>query len=272
MQLIRRPILSLGQATIDFVSFIGGLGLLLARATATLGQLFSRGRSRRMAWSNVFTQMVRVGVRSIPIVSLVVFCIGTILALQVTPTLESYGAQQRVADLISIAIFRELGPLVGAIVLTGFAGASIAAEIGTMVVSEEIEALEAHAIDPVRFLVMPRLLATALMTMCLAVIANVMGLLGGMLASWLVQGFEPMAYLLASLDATSATDFITGVFKAGVFGATIALLACYLGLSVSNGAEGVGNATTQTVVYTVIALTFIDLLFTAVFYRLNLYS
>jgi phospholipid/cholesterol/gamma-HCH transport system permease protein len=141
-----------------------------------------------------------------------------------------------------------------------------------MVVSEEIEALEAHAIDPVRFLVMPRLLATALMTMCLAVIANVMGLLGGMLASWLVQGFEPMAYLLASLDATSATDFITGVFKAGVFGATIALLACYLGLSVSNGAEGVGNATTQTVVYTVIALTFIDLLFTAVFYRLNLYS
>jgi phospholipid/cholesterol/gamma-HCH transport system permease protein len=261
---------AIGQAGVDFVRFIGSIGLLFARAAAATGDLFSAGRRRKMAWAAVFSQMVRVGVRSIPIVALVVFCIGVILALQMTPVLSQYGAQRQVADIISIAMFRELGPLVGAIVLTGFAGASIAAEIGTMVVSEEIEALETHAIDPVHFLVMPRVLATSLMTVCLAVIADIMGVTGGLLAASLTQGYEPLQYWAASLDATTATDFLTGLFKAGVFGAIIALLACHLGLSVQNGAEGVGNATTRTVVLTVVSLTFVDLLFTAIFYRLEL--
>jgi phospholipid/cholesterol/gamma-HCH transport system permease protein len=270
MRFVIKPIESVGTAVIGFVEFVGGLGSLFGRACLSAGRLFGRGRARQMAWAAVWAQMVRVGVRSIPIVSLVVFCIGVILALQMSPILAQYGAQKQVADIISVAMFRELGPLVGAIVLTGFAGASIAAEIGTMVVSEEIEALESHAIDPVRFLVMPRVLATAVMTVCLAVIADVMGVVGGMLAAFLIGGFEPMQYWWASLDATTATDFLTGLFKAGVFGAIIALLACFLGLGVSNGAEGVGNATTRTVVLTVVSLTFVDLLFTAVFYRLDL--
>src|SRR5206468_1769448 len=123
------------------------------------------------------------GVNSIPIVSLVVFCIGAILAFQMAPILKDYGVLERVADIISTAMFRELGPLVAAIVLTGFAGASIAAEIGTMVVSEEIEALEAQAIAPVRFLVVPRVIATTIMMICLAVVADLVGSAGGLIVA-----------------------------------------------------------------------------------------
>ncbi|HQY87684.1 MAG TPA: ABC transporter permease, partial [Tepidisphaeraceae bacterium] len=183
MRIVTNAITLIGRSAIEFVEFIGGLGILLGKSSHSTHQLIARGRARRMAWAGVWAQMVRVGVRSIPIVSLVVGCIGIILALQITPILAAYSAEEQIADVIAVAIFRELGPLVGAIVLTGVAGASIAAEIGTMVVSEEIEALEAHAIDPVRFLVMPRVLASAVMTVCLAVIADLVGLLGGMFAS-----------------------------------------------------------------------------------------
>lgn len=270
MSRLTRPIALVGAATLDFIDFVGGLGVLLTRSASSARRLFSRGRSRQMAWAAVFAQMVRVGVRSIPVVSLVVFCIGVILTLQIVPILRTYGADGKIADIIAVSMFRELGPLVGAIVLTGFAGASIAAEIGTMVVSEEIEALETHAIDPVRFLVMPRVVATSLMTVCLAVVADTVGVLGGLIAGALTAGIDPQAYLLASFKAVLVRDFLTGLIKAGVFGMLIALLACYLGLNVKNGAEGVGNATTRTVVLTIVALTFVDLTFTAVFYQLKL--
>src|SRR5437667_7661515 len=122
----------------NLLRLIGGLGyLLLDTARATRLALFSK-RGRRLGWSNLWTQMDRIGVQSIPIVSLVLFCIGAILALQMAPILRDYGMVARVADIIAVSVFRELGPLMAAIVLTGFAGASIAAEMGTTVVSEEI--------------------------------------------------------------------------------------------------------------------------------------
>src|ERR1051325_7340868 len=140
----------------DGLEFIGGLGYLLWDTAASTRPALLSGRGKRLGWSNLWAQMDRVGVKSIPIVSLVLFCIGAILALQMAPTLSKFGVVTYTADIIAVAVYRELGPLVGAVVLTGFAGASIAAEIGTMVVSEEIEALEAQAISPVRFLVGPR--------------------------------------------------------------------------------------------------------------------
>ncbi|MDQ3439357.1 MAG: ABC transporter permease, partial [Planctomycetota bacterium] len=159
MNFITRPITALGTRAIETLEFLGGLGYLLRDAiVASKAALFGK-RGRRLGWANLWAQMDRVGVRSVPIVSLVLFCIGAILALQMAPILREYGVVEQVADIISIAIFRELGPLVSAIVLTGFAGASIAAEIGSMVVSEEIEALEAQAINPIRFLVVPRVIA-----------------------------------------------------------------------------------------------------------------
>jgi phospholipid/cholesterol/gamma-HCH transport system permease protein len=264
-----RPILVLGNATADFFRFLGELTYLIGDAGAGIRRSLFNKRGRRLGWSNLWAQTDRVGVRSIPIVCLVLFCIGAILALQMAPILRQYGAQDRVADIIAIAIGRELGPLVSAIVLSGFAGASIAAELGTMVVSEEIEALEAHAIEPVRFLVVPRVLATTVMMICISVIGDFAGGLGGLATAHTFVGISATQYIHHSFDALKLKDFITGLVKAGVFGLLISALACRLGLSVTGGAQGVGTATTRTVVLTIVALITVDLIFTAVFYFLG---
>ena len=166
-------------------------------------------------------------------------------------------------------MFRELGPLIGAIVLTGFAGASIAAEIGTMAVGEELKALKSHAIDSVRFLVVPRVIATALMTVCLAVVSDWAGVAGGAFTSYTALGIPPGTYFRQTFEIVKAADLLTGLFKAGVFGAIIGTLSCYLGMAVRGGAEGVGNATTRTVVLSIVALVCVDLFFTFIFYRVG---
>ena len=182
------------------------------------------------------------------------------------PVLKQYGAVEQTANIISIAVFRELGPLVSAIVLTGFAGASIAAEIGTMVVSEEIEALEAEAISPIRFLVLPRVVATTIMMVCVAVVGDLTGVFGGGIVGRWFLGMSGLQYFHRTFEAVHVHDFITGLIKAAVFGALISGLACFLGLRVTGGAQGVGVATTRTVVLTIVALILVDLLFTAMFY------
>ena len=270
MNFLTRPISIIGAAANDSLAFIGGVGYLLFDAMASFRIALIAKRGRRLGWANLWAQMVRVGVKSIPIVCLVLFCIGAILALQIAPILKEYGALPKLADIISIAMFRELGPLIGAIVLTGFAGASIAAEIGTMVVSEEIEALQAEAIDPVRFLVVPRMIATIIMMVCLAVIGDLLGVTGGMFVSHLVVGTSYHQYVYHTFAILELKDFLTGLAKAGVFGAIISSLACFLGLGVTGGAQGVGVATTRTVVLTIVLLIGVDLIFTGVFYYLEL--
>jgi phospholipid/cholesterol/gamma-HCH transport system permease protein len=269
MHLLTRPISAIGSFFIWWIELMGGLGFLFRDTALSVHTALFTSRGRRLGWQNLWAQMVRVGVRAIPIISLVVFCIGAILALQMAPILDDYGALSQVADIIGIAMFRELGPLVAAIVLTGFAGASIAAELGTMVVSEEIEALEATAIPPVRFLVVPRVLATTVMMICLAVVADLVGTAGGMLVSRTFFGIGYLQYVERTFSVVKLQDFITGLIKSGVFGSLISALACYLGLGVTGGAQGVGNATTKTVVYTIVALITVDLMFTAVFYYLG---
>jgi phospholipid/cholesterol/gamma-HCH transport system permease protein len=253
-----------------FLRFVGGVGLLVAEAVAQTPAALLTGRGRRLGRANVWAQMMRVGVSAMPIVALVPFCIGAILALQMYPTLDRFGVAQTIPNIIAVAIFRELGPLVAAVVLTGFAGASIAAEIGSMVVAEEIEALEAQAMSPVRFLVVPRLLATTVMMVCLAQWADVAGTLGGLVVSATMLDISPRQFLHHVWSQLIVRDFVTGLVKAGVFGMLIAALACYLGLQVTGGAQGVGRATTRTVVYTIVALIVVDLMFTAAFFALNL--
>jgi phospholipid/cholesterol/gamma-HCH transport system permease protein len=269
MNPLLRPINALGGSVIGLCDFVGGLGYLMLDTAGSVRRALFGKRGRRLGWANLWAQMVRVGVRSIPIVMLVLFCIGAILALQMAPILRDYGALNRVADIISIAVFRELGPLVSAIVLTGFAGASIAAEIGTMVVSEEIEALEAQAINPIRFLVVPRVIATTIMMVCVAVVGDLTGVCGGLFVSTTLLGVSASQYLSHTFEAVNTRDFVSGLVKAGVFGSLISSLACYLGLGVTGGAQGVGVATTRTVVYTIVALITVDLLFTATFYAVG---
>jgi len=269
-------ITALGQSAINArgtvsngLRYFGGLAYLLFDAMLWMfrGMFSTKTKLGRPA---IVTQMVRVGVLSIPIIVLVQTFIGIILALQMAPTLETYGSLERIADIIGIAIFRELGPLLSAIVLSGFAGASIAAEIGAMVESEEIKALRAHALNPIRFLVVPRFMATVVMLVGLAIIADVVGVLGGLLTAYFVLDIPPQKYLHFTQTALVYKDFFTGLVKAGVFGVLISMIACYEGLNVSGGAEGVGRATTSTVVKSIVALIATDCVFTVIFYLFKL--
>lgn len=226
-------------------------------------------RRARFGAQELAAQMVRVGVRSVGIVALVSGCIGIILALQTAPSLETFGQTDKVANLIAVAVFRELGPLIAAIVLTGFAGASIAAELGTMVVGEEVEALEAMGLNPVRYLVVPRLAATVASLLALAVISDLTSVFFGMVIGVTALGIPYDLYVSNTISQLKMSDFLTGLLKAGVFGLLLGLIACQNGLRVTGGAAGVGRATTETVVQTVIFVILSDLFFSAIFYALG---
>lgn len=260
------PVRAVGTKVLDAAEYVGGMWLLLADAARqTAAGICSR--KRRFAWGAVAGQIVRLGLRSVGIVVIVQFFVGMILALQMAPPLRPFGSLPMVANIIGVAVFRELGPLLSAVVLSGFAGASIAAEIGTMVVSEEIEALRAHAISPIRYLVIPRMLAATAAMVCLCVVSDLAGCLGGYVSSILVIGPEAyQGYWVRIGDQLEVLDFLTGLIKAAVFGVILALLACYEGLKVRGGAEGVGRATTMTVVYTIVSLVVVDCIFTMIFY------
>jgi len=256
------------HALADAAVYVGGLTRLLGAVGDRVWRWLTR-RGGRIRGASLVEQAIRVGVKAIPIVVLMQVFIGVILAPNLAPTLQTYGQLERVADVVAIAVLRELGPLITAIILSGFAGAAIAAELGTMVEGEEIKALKAHALDPVRFLVVPRVLATMAMMVGLTVLADVAGVSGGLLTAVGVLGVPAGAYLDATRAAVDATDYFTGLFKAGVFGVIVASLACYEGLNVRGGAEGVGRATTTTVVKCIVALIGADMVFTAIFYVLE---
>lgn len=257
-----------GATANNALELLGGITWI----TADVGKWIGRaGRRRvRLGRTAIISQMVRIGVRSIGIVSLVCAAIGFILAMQMHKPLADFGQTDKIANIVGIAVFRELGPLVAAIVLTGFAGAAIAAEIGTMVVGEEIEALEAHALNPIHFLVLPRVLATVASLVLLTVIADIVAVAA---AGLMTVGFLGVPYELFRdnlLDALDGADFLSGLFKAGVFGLILSAIACFNGLRVSGGAAGVGRATTDTVVQTVVTVVLADLLITAILFNLGL--
>ncbi len=249
-------------------SLVGGVSYLIWDVIVWLMRALFQRRVR-IGRTAIVTQMVRAGVRSTGIVLLVSACIGFILALQMEPSLADFGQRDKIANIVAVAVFRELGPLIAAIVLTGFAGASIAAELGTMVVGEEIEALEAHALNPVRFLVVPRVLATTVSLVLLTIIGNVTSIV---FAGLMTVGFLDVPYELYknnTIDQLKFADFSTGLLKAGVFGLILSSLACYNGLRVTGGAAGVGRATTDTVVQTIVSVIIADLIFTALFFALG---
>lgn len=265
-----RPITSIGERGLRAVAMIGSLGLLVRDTGIASRHLLTAKRGRRLAWMNFGAQLHRVGVMSLAVVALVTFAVGAIIALQIAPVLETFGVTDEVPQIVGISMFRELGPLIGAVVLTGFAGASIAAELGTMAVGEELKALRAHAISPLRFLVVPRVLATTIMTTCLTVWSNIVAVLGGMLVSRFAISMDYGEYIQRTLESIDMFDFGTGLVKAAVFGMVIGSLACYLGMNVRGGAQGVGSATTRTVVISIVSIIVIDLMFTAAFYFLEL--
>jgi phospholipid/cholesterol/gamma-HCH transport system permease protein len=261
---------ALGASVLANVRWVGRISLLIGE-TAYRTWRGLVGRKERFGLEALAGQMIRVGVRSSGVVILVQLFIGVILALQMTPPLEPFGQEPMVANIIGVAGFRMLAPILTAVVLSGFAGASIAAELGSMVVAEEIEAMEATALNPIRFLVVPRVLATFIMMLLLTVIADWMICLGGWLTSRAVLGPESyIGYWDRIRDQLAYRDFVTGLIQAGVFGLLISTIACHEGLSVRGGAEGVGRATTLTVVYSIVSIIMAACICTIIFYTFGL--
>lgn len=266
--LVLRVLNRWGDLWVRIFDLIGGVSYLILDVLVWLYRAVFLRRVR-FGRTALVTQIVRIGVRSTGIVMLVCACVGVILALQMEPSLRDWGQQDKIANIVGLAVFRDLGPLIAAIVLTGFAGASIAAELGTMVVGEEIEALEAHALNPIRFLVVPRVLASVIGLTLLTVIGDITAVVFAGVMSVLFLDVPYELYKGNTLDQLTPTDFYTGLIKASVFGLILSAIACHNGLRVTGGAAGVGKATTDTVVQTVVAVIIADLMFTMVFYQLG---
>ncbi|HXT24883.1 MAG TPA: ABC transporter permease [Candidatus Eisenbacteria bacterium] len=255
---------NIGGATLDGLAYLGGLAKLGASAARTVVMdVFER---RRLAYGRAMHQAMAVGIGSLPILSLITFFIGTILALQSAYELRKFGAMQFVADAVAISVSRELGPLITAILVIGRSGSSFAAELGTMKVNEEIDALETMALDPVRFLVAPKLLSMLLMMPCLTIWADFMGVVGGAVFGMAAAGFTFKTYIIATLNALALRDIVTGLIKSLMFGLVITTVGCQEGLRTGLGAEEVGRSTTAAVVKSIFLVIMVDLIFTAMFY------
>src|SRR5271156_6755574 len=216
--------------------------------------------------SALWTQMVNIGVASMPTVALANFLLGLVLAIQGAGQFEKLGATDLVASLVAFSILREIGPLITAVIVIGRSGSAITAELGTMKVSEEIEALNVMGIDPVKYLVVPRLLAMMLMMPVLTVLGEGVGLFAGWLISVTALHLNPIFYVTNSIEAVEQIDLFTGLLKALIFGCVVGTVGCFYGMGVEGGAEGVGKATTQSVVISLTAMLAMDALLTAIIY------
>ncbi len=255
---------TVGEATITGLAYVGGLARLTGGAARAVFIAPFRGGKLRLG--RAVHQAMSVGVAALPIVSLISFFVGLILALQGAYELRRLGALQLVANAVAVSMTRELGPLMTAIVVIGRSGSAFAAEIGTMKVNEEIDALETMALEPVPFLVAPKFLAMMLMVPCLTTWADLMGVLGGGSFGVTSAGFTWATYIRATLNAIALRDILLGLVKAFMFGVVITAVGCQEGFSTGLGSEEVGRSTTSAVVKSIFLVVAVDLVFTAIFY------
>ncbi len=256
---------SLRRATAE----VGAVSRMVGGSLRCLPRFFGTSRKCAMLRQHTVEQLSRVGGHSVGIVVLVVFVVGAVISMQIGPLLRNYGVVIMIADVAGIGFLRELGPMLTAVVLSGYAGASIAAELGTMKVGEEIDALRAMAIDPFLHLVVPRILACIAMTTCLTAIGDASGVLGGLAVGTFMMDIDPAAYLAELAWATELSDLVSGLAKAVMFGAIVGGVACRFGLAVRGGADAVGRAATRTIVWSIVTLILADLLFTIGFYAIR---
>lgn len=257
----------IGQSVLNSLAYLGSLATLSARAGYFTFIAPFQGKPVRI--QRAISQAMQVGVRALPILSLITFFIGLILALQAAYELKKFGAITFVASAVAISMSRELGPLITAVVVIGRSGSSFAAEIGTMKVTEELDALETMAINPIRFLVAPKFIAMMVMLPCLTIWANAMGILGGSVFGVAKAGFTLGGYVNASINALFLRDIVSGLVKSFMFGITITAVGCQEGLSTGGGAEQVGRSTTAAVVMSIFLVILVDLVFTTLFFFLG---
>jgi phospholipid/cholesterol/gamma-HCH transport system permease protein len=223
---------------------------------------------RMFSVPELFHQIVKIGVRATPMVALTSLSIGLTLAMQSAQELKQLGGQDFVPNLVAVSLLRELGPVLTAVIVIGRSGSSVTAELGTMKVSEEIEALRVMAINPIYFLVVPRFLAMLIMLPVLTVFGNYIGIFGGWTVCHWALDMSTATYVLGALDSSSVWDLYSGLIKSVVFSWLIITIACHTGLAVEGGAEGVGHATTVSVVASLLIMLIANAVLTTCFFFL----
>lgn len=246
-----------GRESLSLISFLGETIAALLRLI-----FLHPGRFRL---TSTFAQAQKAGLEAMPIVGLISFLIGIVIAYQGVDQLAMFGAQIFVVNLVAISVLRELGILLAAIVIAGRSGSSFTAQIGSMKLNEEVDAMRTLGLDPIEVLVVPRVLALVVMLPCLAFFADMMGLLGGMLMSWGVLGIPPDVFMNRLADSVSWKTFAVGIIKAPFFAVTIAVVGCLEGLRVEGSSESVGQRTTQSVVKSIFLVIVLDAVFSIFF-------
>ncbi len=243
-----------------FTTFVGEIAWALAASLKA---------PHTIRWAETLTVAERAGVNGLPIVLLIAFIVGLVMAFQAAIPMKTFGAEIYVANLIGIAMVRELGPLMTAIVLAGRSASAFAAEIGTMKINEEIDALTVMGLEPVKFLIVPRVIAATFITPLLTVFANLVGILGGGVVI-LSFGYPPVTYYNQVVGFVSWTDFTGGLIKCAVFGLIIAATGCIRGYQTQRGPSAVGEATTSAVVTAIVLIAVFDGIFSVIYYYLGI--
>jgi phospholipid/cholesterol/gamma-HCH transport system permease protein len=265
--LIKAPAIVLQEIGETWTNFLRAVSSVSWFIEQTLEESVERIREGRVPFraSSFFRQAERAGVDSVPLVALVSFFLGLTMALLTGYQLQRFGTERLIPGLVSIAFTRELGPLITGIMLAARIGAAFTAELGTMTVNEEVEAIEAMGIGPLRFLVAPRMLALLLLMPCLSTISNISAILATSMISKAYFSIAFPYFLDLVRDSLLIRDIVTGVFKSFLFGTLIAAIACYRGLTVKGGAAGVGKATTSSVVTAITVVIGVDTLYNLVY-------
>lgn len=240
----------------SFLEYIGSKLIEMSKEAGGLLLLFldTLRRLKDVSIKEVFRQMVLLGVDSLPIVMMTILCTGMVFSVQIAQKFVELGASGTVGGIVTVAMGRELVPILTGIVVAGRIGSDIAAEIGTMKVTEQIDALRVMAANPVSYLVGPRLIAIVLMMPILVVFGNLIGDLGGWAVAKLYAGITSTSFINSTRTYAEMYDVVGGMVKSCVFGALIAIIGCYKGLNAGNGAEGVGQATIRSVVLSIILI------------------
>ncbi|MFM1868703.1 MAG: hypothetical protein RL591_2111 [Planctomycetota bacterium] len=252
--------IEIAATVVDLVRFIGELSIVSTQVARN---------PRLLRVRDTIAGMSRHGTDAVPVVSLLGLLIGTIIAFQTFDPMAKYGAKLQVADVVAISIVRELGPLITAIILAGRSGSAFAAEIGTMKVTQELDALRTFGIDPVRFLVIPRILAVVLVTPLLSVYATILGVAGGFLILG-PEGFTLAQYIDEVRGALDVGDFLQGLVKAAIFALLVGAIGCLAGMRTGQGPGAVGLSTTRAVVAGIVAIVIADAVLGSFFYALGI--
>jgi phospholipid/cholesterol/gamma-HCH transport system permease protein len=258
----------LGRATLRQVEYVGSLALQLRAAFASIGRALPLIGNRNR-WRSSVGHMLSIGVAACPMVGIMAVCVGFILAMQGASELRRFGATSLVVNLVSIGFTREMGPLLAAIAVSGRSGSAFSAEIGSMVVTEEVDVLRTMALDPVEFLLAPKFVAMLIALPCLTILSNACGILAGGLFMRISTQMTFGVYLHDVADAIVLRDVITGLLKSLAFATIIVQVGCLEGFRVRGGPDAVGRSTTSAVVKSTFLVILADVAFTAIFYLLG---